>query len=61
MTMKGLPFGQEMEVTYPPFKVYLTIQSATELTFAIREGKFARTETVEIQVVPIGNSVFVVS
>ncbi|MFP3646160.1 MoaF-related domain-containing protein [Paraburkholderia sp. SIMBA_054] len=61
MTMKGFPVGQEMEVSYPPFKVYLTIQSATELTFAIREGKFARTETVEIQVVPIGNSVFVVS
>ncbi|WP_429553514.1 nuclear transport factor 2 family protein [Paraburkholderia sp. MM5477-R1] len=50
-----------MEVTYPPFKVYLTIQSATELTFAIKEGKFARTETVAIQVVPLGNSVFAVS
>ncbi len=61
MSMKGFPVGQEMEVTYPPFKVYLTIQSATELTFAIKEGKFARTETVEIQVAPLGNSVFVVS
>lgn len=61
MTIKGFPVGQEMEVSYPPFKVYLRIQSATELTFAIREGRFARTETVEIQVAPIGDSLFAVS
>ncbi|PRY04511.1 hypothetical protein B0G73_112189 [Paraburkholderia sp. BL25I1N1] len=61
MTMQGFPVGQEMEVTYPLFKVYLTIQSETELTFAIREGEFARTETVAIQAVPLGNSVFAVS
>lgn len=58
---KGFPVGQEMDVTYPPFKVHLTIQSETELTFEIRTGEYARTETVAIQVTPIGNGIFAVS
>jgi len=61
MTMEGFPVGQEMEVTYPPFKVYLTIRSETELSFSIKEGEFARTEAVAIEVVPLGKALFAVS
>lgn len=59
--MKNFPVGQEMEVTYPNFKVNLTLQSAAQLTFEIKDWPFARTETVDIQVIPIGNSIFAVS
>jgi predicted SnoaL-like aldol condensation-catalyzing enzyme len=61
MSMEGFPIGQEMDVTYPNFKVSLTLLSGTQLTFEIKEGPFARTETVDIQVVPLGNSIFAVS
>jgi predicted SnoaL-like aldol condensation-catalyzing enzyme len=61
MSMEGFPIGQEMDVTYPYFKVSLTLLSGTQLTFEIKEGPFARTETVDIQVVPLGNSIFAVS
>jgi predicted SnoaL-like aldol condensation-catalyzing enzyme len=61
MSMERFPVGQEMNVTYPNFNVSLTLQSATQLTFEIKEGPFARTETVDIEVVPIGNSIFAVS
>lgn len=53
--------GLQMDVSYPNFKVRLTLLSATQLTFEIKEGPLARTETVDIQVVPIGNSIFAVS
>lgn len=59
--MKHFPVGQEMDVTYPTFKVSLTLQSATQLTFEIKDGPFARTENVDIQVIPLGNSLFAVS
>ena len=61
MSMERFPVGQEMDVTYPNFKVSLTLQSAAQLTFQIKEGPFARTETVDIEVVPIGNGIFGVS
>jgi predicted SnoaL-like aldol condensation-catalyzing enzyme len=61
MSMEGFPVGQEMDVTYPAFKVHLTLRSATELTFEIKDATFARTETVEIQVVPLGNGIFALS
>jgi hypothetical protein len=61
MTITGFPVGQEMEVTYPPFKVHLLFSSDAELTFSIREGEFARTETVAIQIAPLGHSLFAVS
>lgn len=61
MTVESFPIGQEMNVAYPSFEVSLTLLSATQLRFEIREGPFARTETVEIQVTPLGNSVFAVS
>jgi predicted SnoaL-like aldol condensation-catalyzing enzyme len=59
--MHRFPVGTEMDVTYPAFKVSLTLLSATQLKFDIREGEFARTEVVDIQVVPLGNGMFAVS
>ncbi|WP_197717558.1 nuclear transport factor 2 family protein [Pannonibacter phragmitetus] len=61
MTGYGFPVGLEMDVSYPAFQVSLTLLSAGQLRFEIKEGPFARTEIVDIQVVPIGNSIFAVS
>lgn len=61
MTEPGFPVGLEMDVVYPAFQVSLTLLSTAQLKFEIKEGPFARTETVDIQVVPIGNSIFAVS
>jgi predicted SnoaL-like aldol condensation-catalyzing enzyme len=55
------PVGLELDVTYPDFKVSLTLLSETQLKFEISEGPFARIETVEIHVVPLGNGIFAVS
>ena len=61
MSMDHFPIGLEMEVSYPDFQVSLTLLSSTQLRFEIREGPFARTEIVDIQVVPLGNSIFALS
>lgn len=61
MTVHGFPVGLEMDVAYPAFCVSLTLLSASRLKFEIKEGPFARTETVEIQVTPLGNGIFAVS
>lgn len=61
MSTQPFPVGQEMDVTYPDFKVSLTLLSATQLTFQIKEGPFARTETVDIEVHPLGAGLFAVS
>jgi predicted SnoaL-like aldol condensation-catalyzing enzyme len=61
MSIDRFPVGVEMNVSYPNFEVSLTLHSTTQLTFEIKEGPFARTETVDIQVAPIGNSIFAVS
>src|SRR5687768_10263285 len=61
MSVERFPIGQEIDVTYPNFKVSLALLSATRLRFEIREGPFARTEVVDIQVVPLGNGLFAVS
>jgi len=50
-----------MDVSYPNFEVSLTLLSLTQLRFEIKEGPFARTEVVDIQVMPLGNSIFAVS
>lgn len=55
------PIGQEMDVTYPNFKVSLKLLSDSQLTFEIKDGPFARVETVDIVVVPLGNGIFAVS
>ncbi len=59
--MDHFPAGLEMDVSYPAFAVSLTLLSATRLKFEIKEGPFARTEVVEIQVIPLGNGIFAVS
>lgn len=59
--MSLFPVGLEMDVTYPNFEVSLALLSASQLKFEIKEGPFARTETVDIQVAPLGNSIFAVS
>jgi predicted SnoaL-like aldol condensation-catalyzing enzyme len=61
MSEHSFPVGLEMDVSYPSFQVRLTLLSTEQLRFQIKEGPFARTETVDIQVVPIGNSLFAVS
>ncbi|AJD42559.1 hypothetical protein C9413_29070 [Rhizobium sp. SEMIA 4085] len=47
MSVEHFPIGQEMDVAYPNFKVSQTLLSVTQLRFEIREGLFARTETVD--------------
>lgn len=61
MSMDRFPVGLEMEVSYPDFPVSLTLLSMMQLRFEIKEGPFARAEVVDIHVVPLGNSLFVVS
>jgi len=61
MSMERFPVGMEIQVSYSAFRVSLTLLSATKLKFEIKEGPFARTEVVEIQVVPLGNGLFAVS
>lgn len=61
MSIDRFPVGLEMDVSYPSFQVGLTLLSATQLRFEIKEGPFARTETVDIQVVALGNGIFAVS
>lgn len=61
MSLDRFPVGQTMEVTYSAFKVSLTLHSVSQLTFAIEDGPHARTETVAIQVEPLGNDLFAVS
>jgi predicted SnoaL-like aldol condensation-catalyzing enzyme len=58
---EGFPIGQQMDVAYPQFGVSITLLSATQLKFEIKEGPFARTETVDIDVLALGNSSFAVS
>jgi len=53
--------GLELDVTYPNFRVRLTLLSAAQLKFEIKDGHFARPETVDIHVVPLGYGIFVVS
>jgi predicted SnoaL-like aldol condensation-catalyzing enzyme len=61
VSVSRFPVGLEMEVSYPSFRVTLRLLSVAQLSFEIKEGPFARTEIVDIQVVPLGNSIFAVS
>jgi predicted SnoaL-like aldol condensation-catalyzing enzyme len=61
MSIDRFAIGLEMDVSYPSFQISLRILSATQLRFEIKKGPFARTETVDIQVVPLGNGIFAVS
>lgn len=61
MALDRFPVGLEMHVSYPSFEVHLRLLSVEQLEFEIMEGPFARVETVDIQVQPLGNSMFAVS
>jgi predicted SnoaL-like aldol condensation-catalyzing enzyme len=61
MSKDHFPIGLEMDVSYPDFNVSLSLLSATQLKFEIKEGPFARIEAVDIEVKPLGNSIFAVS
>ncbi|KRA52195.1 hypothetical protein ASD77_10910 [Pseudoxanthomonas sp. Root65] len=61
MTLDEFPVGLAMDVSYPEFRVSLTLLSTTRLRFEIGEGPFARTEEVDTHVVPLGNGLFAVS
>lgn len=61
MCIERFPIGLELRVSYPALQVTLTLLSETQLRFEIKEGPFARIETVDIHVVPLGNSLFAVS
>lgn len=59
MAIYPSPVGLKMDVSYPAFRV-LTLLSADQLKFEIKEWPFARIETVDIRVDPLGNSIFAV-
>lgn len=61
MSMDRFPVGMEIDVTYQAFQASLTLLSSTQLRFEIKDGPFARVETVDVQVMPLGNSIFVLS
>lgn len=60
-SLDHFPVGQECQVTYPAFTVHLTLEPTTKLSFVINEGPYAHTESVDIEVSPLGNGVFAVS
>jgi predicted SnoaL-like aldol condensation-catalyzing enzyme len=61
MPINHFPVGLEMDVNYPDFKVSLTLLSASQLKFEIKEGPLRHTEIVDINVIALGNSIFAVS
>ncbi|MFD1910736.1 MoaF-related domain-containing protein [Halodurantibacterium flavum] len=61
MSVDLFPIGLEVNVSYPDFKVSLTLLSVEQLKFEIKEGPFARIEIVDIEVKSLGNSIFAVS
>ncbi|MBY3260222.1 hypothetical protein HFO15_00860 [Rhizobium laguerreae] len=61
MSIAGFPVGQEMNVTYPDFKVSLKLHSLMQISFDLAEEPFAHKETVSIQVQPLSNGVFPLS
>lgn len=61
MSIEHFPVGQTMTVSYPEFHAKLTLHSTTQMSFVIPEGPFAHSETVAIEVVPLGNAIFAVS
>jgi hypothetical protein len=61
MSIERFPVGLTIDVDFPNFQVKLTLQSTTKLTYHFTQWPFARTESVDINVVPLGNGLFVVS
>ncbi|MDP1617564.1 nuclear transport factor 2 family protein [Phenylobacterium sp.] len=61
MPNRRYPVGLSLRVAFDPFSARLTLISESRLRFEIEDGPFARSETVDIQVTPIGDSLFLVS
>ncbi|EOH6077319.1 hypothetical protein ACMAVI_006269 [Burkholderia cenocepacia] len=61
MSLDHFPVGQQMQVVYPVFTVYLTLHSTERMTFEIKEGPYASVETVDIEVSPLSHGSFAVS
>jgi hypothetical protein len=61
MSIDHFRVGLELDVSYLSLQVSLTLLSATQLRFETKEGPFARTEVVDIQVNPLDNSLVAVS
>ena len=61
MSLDRYPVGLEFDVVFEPFAATLTLISESRLKFEIKDGPFARAEIVDTQVVPLGNSLFMVS
>jgi predicted SnoaL-like aldol condensation-catalyzing enzyme len=61
MSMDRFPVGQSIDVSFPNFKVSQTLLSIAQLKFEIKEGPFARTEIVDIRVVPLDDGLFAIS
>lgn len=61
MFMDSFPVGLEIDLSCPDFKVRLTLLSDTQLSFEIKDGRYARTETVDIHVIPQSNGIFAIS
>jgi len=59
--MERFPVGLEMDVAYPEFRVSVKLLSTEQLTFEINEGPYARAETVDIEVTPLGNGIYAIS
>lgn len=56
MPINHFPVGLEMDVSYPDFRVGLTLLSTLQLKFELKEGPLRHTEIVDIHVVPLGNT-----
>jgi predicted SnoaL-like aldol condensation-catalyzing enzyme len=61
MSNNHFPVGLQIDIDFPEFHVSHNFLSDTRLTFEIKEGPFARTETVDINVISLGNSIFAIS
>ncbi|WP_321864339.1 MoaF-related domain-containing protein [Burkholderia cenocepacia] len=61
MSLDRFPVGLQTQVVYPIFTVHLTLHSTERMAFEIKEGPYASTETVDIEVSPLGNGSFAVS
>jgi predicted SnoaL-like aldol condensation-catalyzing enzyme len=61
MPTSKYPVGLVFDVTYPMFKVTLTLLSESGLKFHIASGPHARTEEVAIEVVDLSDNRFAVS
>ena len=55
------PVGLVFDVSYAAFDVTLSIESIDRLSFSINQEPYTRQESVAIEVIPLGNNLFIVS